>query len=413
MKDSVASPRSLSIEEHRNRVLSALEPLEVLEVPLSEALGRTLAGNLPAAVDVPNFDNSAMDGYAVRREDLIGASDAAPVKLRVIEDLPAGTSKTPTVAAGTAARIMTGAPIPVGADSVVPVEDTDRDTESVAVRVAPAPAAHIRRAGTDVRTGELILSAGSLLGARQLSAAAAGGAGTVKVRPAPRVGILSTGSELRPPGSALEFGQIHDSNSTLLAGLVTEAGGEPVLLGSTGDDPSEFGAMIERVTGELDLIVTSGGVSVGAYDVVKAVLAPIGVWFGTVRMQPGKPQGFGLLPNGTPIITLPGNPVSVFVSFEAFVRPALMKLQGRDALLRSAVPAIAAEAWKSIPGRVQFMPVRIQTRSDGRTEVRPASSGGSGSFLVANLAKAQGLALVPEEQLEVREGDEVELWVLQ
>ncbi len=413
MKDSAAEPRSSSIEEHRDRILSLLSPGEVVQVPLALGLGRTLAVDLLAEVDVPSFDNSAMDGYAVRREDLVSASEAEPVTLRVVADLPAGSTTAVTVASGTAARIMTGAPMPAGADSVVPVEDTDRGVEQVAVRVPPVTEAHIRRTGTDVQAGELILSAGSLLGSRQLSAAAAGGAGTLSVRQAPRVGILSTGSELRPPGSALEFGQIHDSNSTLLQGLVAEAGGEPVLLGSIGDDPSEFGAMIERSTGELDLVLTSGGVSVGAYDVVKAVLAPMGVWFGTVRMQPGKPQGFGLLPNGTPIITLPGNPVSVFVSFEAFVRPVLMKMQGRSELLRNSVPAIVQEAWKSFSGRVQFMPVRIQIQPDGRSAVSPASGGGSGSYLVANLAKAQGLALVPEEKLEVHEGDEVELWVLQ
>ncbi len=365
---------------------------------------------------MPGFDNSAMDGYALRRADAGSASPETPVALRVVADLPAGSAEDPRLGPGDAARIMTGAPMPGDADCVVPVEDTDGGTTTVLIHRAPEPAAHIRRAGTDVRAGEAVLPAGRMLGARDLAAAAAAGASSLLVHPAPRVGVLSTGSELRPPGEPLGRGQIHDSNSVLLAAAVAECGGVPVQLGSVPDDEDALLALLERAAPSVDALVTSGGVSVGAYDVVKAVLAPRGVWFGPVRMQPGKPQGFGFWPgpdapsdtavsSGTPIFALPGNPVSVFVSFEAFVRPALLALQGRSELRREALRGVAAEDWRSPRGRAQYMPAIAERHPDGTLRVRPASSGGSGSYLVASLAGANALAVVPEAVTEVHAGD--------
>jgi molybdopterin molybdotransferase len=214
---------------------------------------------------------------------------------------------------------------------------------------------------------------------------------------------------LRPPGGRLERGQIHDSNSLLLAAAVAECGGIPVQLGSVPDDEEALRSVFERHAPEVDAFVTSGGVSVGAHDVVKAVLAPLGVWFGAVRMQPGRPQGFGQWRDGTPIFALPGNQVGVFVSFEEFVRPALLKLQGRRRLLRPPERASVAEGWRSPAERTQFMPVVAERHPDGTVTVRPASGGGSGSYLVASLAGANALAVVPESVTEVRAGEFVDV----
>lgn len=402
-------PASISVTEHRDRILSAIRPLQTVALPLPQALSRTLAEDVLAHLDVPGFDNSAMDGYALRQADAATATSDAPTLLRVVADLPAGSAQDPELGEGETARIMTGAPIPGDADCVTPVEDTDRGIESVLVYRAPAPAAHIRRAGSDVRAGDPVLPAGRTLNARDLAAAAATGASSILVHPAPRVGVLSTGTELRAAGERLERGQIHDSNSILLAAAVTECGGIPVQLGSVPDDEDALRSIFEREAPLVDAFVTSGGVSVGAYDVVKAMLAPLGVWFGPVRMQPGKPQGFGHWRDGTPIFALPGNPVSVFVSFEEFVRPALLKLQGRSELHRIPLRATVIEGWRSPASREQFMPAFVERHPDGTLTVRPAGSGGSGSYLVASLAGANALAKIPESVLEVRAGDLVDV----
>lgn len=429
-------PVALSVAEHRERILASLASLSALPthlVALAEAQGRTLAADVVARVDVPGFENSAMDGYAMRRADVATATYDAPVSLRVVADLPAGSALNPALGAGEAARIMTGAPVPHDADCIVPIEDTDQGTETVLIYRAPEPAAHIRHAGADVRVGETVLPAGRMLGPRDLAAAAAVGVRELLVHPAPRVGVLSTGSELRDAGEPLERGQIHDSNSILLAAAVAECGGIPVQLGAVPDDEGALRAILEQNAATVDAFVTSGGVSVGAYDVVKAVLAPLGVWFGPVRMQPGKPQGFGHWPRGggrpdddavpdvdvapvgrntgtgIPIFALPGNPVSVFVSLEEFVRPALLAMQGRRDVLREVVRGVAVEGWRSPAGRAQYMPVVAERHPDGTLSVRPASSGGSGSYLVAGLAGANALAIVPEAVIDVQAGDLVDV----
>src|SRR5690554_606329 len=400
------SSPSISVDEHLSRILEALESLDPVTIPIADALGRTLAVDTFAGVDVPGFDNSAMDGYAVLRSDLATVPEA-PVQLTVVGDIPAGSASNPPLSTGEAARIMTGAPLPDDADCVVPVEHTDAGTTTVLVSHAPEPAAHIRRAGSDIREGELVLPAERTLRATDLAAAAAAGLAELTVRPAPRVGILSTGDELRAPGEALERGQIHDSNSVLLAAAVEAVGGVPVQLGSVPDDADLLRETFELVAERVDVFVTSGGVSVGAYDVVKAVLEPLGVWFGPVRMQPGKPQGFGRWVDGTPIFTLPGNPVSVFVSFEAFVRPALLALQRRTDR-RPAVRAVVRVGWQSPEGRAQYMPAVLTETSAGPV-VEPASVGGSGSHLVTSLARANALAVVPEDVTSVEEGQSVDV----
>ena len=411
-------PATIGVAEHRAGILAVIAPLPPVTMPLALAQYRVLATDVVARVDVPGFENSAMDGYALRRADAATATPDAPVTLRVVADLPAGSAEDPPLATGEAARIMTGAPVPHDADCIVPIEDTDGGTVTVLIHRAPEPAAHIRHAGADVRAGETVLPAGRMLGARDLAAAAAVGVRELLVHPAPRVGVLSTGTELRPAGEPLERGQIHDSNSILLAAAVAECGGTPVQLGSVPDDEDAFRAVLEKHAGSVDAFVTSGGVSVGAYDVVKAVLAPLGVWFGPVRMQPGKPQGFGEWPgsggnDGTPIFALPGNPVSVFISFEEFVRPALLAMQGRSDVQREAVRGVsrgvASVGWRSPAGRAQYMPVIAERHPDGTLAVRPASSGGSGSYLVAGLAGANAVAIVPESVTEVHPGDPLDV----
>ncbi|TFC52253.1 molybdopterin molybdotransferase MoeA [Cryobacterium sp. TMT1-21] len=412
--DGCSVPASArTVAEQLAAVLAAVAPLPPALVSLDEALGLVLAEDIRSATDTPPFDNSAMDGYAVRRADLLGATEQTPVSLPVVADLAAGTAQNPRLETGQVARIMTGAPIPDGADAVVPIEDTDQGTQTVQVMRPPGPAAHIRRAGEDAHAGDTVLTRGSELWPTRIAAAASAGTSGLRAHPAPRVAVISTGSELVTPGEPTRRGQIPDSNSYLLAAAVAEAGGVPIRLGAVPDDENTLRSLLTSLAGTVDAIVLSGGVSVGAYDVVKAVLAPLGtVRFGPVKMQPGKPQGFGRWPadadgtDGPVIFALPGNPVSAFVSFEAFVRPALRRMGGHSELFRPTVDAVAAESWASPAGRAQYMPVML--RRDGtRTLARRAAAGGSGSHLVAGLGQAQGLAIVPEDVTRIDEGGPV------
>ncbi|TFD86077.1 gephyrin-like molybdotransferase Glp [Cryobacterium serini] len=403
-----------SVAEQLAIVLGSVDPLPPVRVELDEARGLVLAEDVLTVTDTPPFDNSAMDGYAVIRTDLLEATAHNPITLPVVADLAAGTDQNPALAPGQVARIMTGAPIPDGADAVVPIEDTDQGTEQVTVVRAPEPAAHIRRAGEDAHAGDRVLRTGSVLWPTRVAAAASAGTSTVLVHPAPRVAVISTGSELVTPGSPTRRGQIPDSNSFLLSAAVAEAGGSAVRIGAVPDDDDVLRAVLTELVGKVDVIVLSGGVSVGAYDVVKAVLKPLGtVDFGPVKMQPGKPQGFGRWPAtdnvpGPLIFALPGNPVSAYVSFEVFVRPALRRLLGHGSLQRRTITATVVDDWRSPPGRAQYMPVIVTHRTDGTEdsmEARPASRGGSGSHLVAGLAQANGLAIIAEDTTHIRGGD--------
>lgn len=387
-----------SLTDHRAAALALAAPLPTVEVALEDADGLVLADDLRTDEPLPRWDNSAMDGYAVRHADV----GALPVTLRVVADLPAGSADEPVVVAGTAARIMTGAPVPAGADTIVPVELTDAGTATVLVRDAPAPGTHLRRAGEDAVPGDVVVAAGTLLGPAAVAAVASLGRATVRVHRRPRVAVVSTGDELVPPGSPLRRGQIPDSNSWLLAAAVREAGGVAVRIGPVPDDVD---ALRELLLGlDVDAIVTSGGVSVGAYDVVKAALIDQpAVEFVAVAVQPGKPQGLGRLPDGTPIYTLPGNPVSSFASFEMFVRPALLRMRGLADVERPTVVAVADDTWTTPPGRAQLMPVRWV----GPDRVVRATARGSGSHLVARLALAEGLAVIPAEVSQVSAGDPI------
>lgn len=402
----------LTVEEHRERVLAAVTTLPVETVPLAEAVGRTLAAPVLAAHDLPGFDNSSMDGFAVRLADVEGADAENPVTLRVVADLPAGASDDPSFDAGEAVRIMTGAPVPAAADAIVPFEDTAGGLAdslgTVEVRRAPAASgAFIRRRGGDTRAGDVVLSAGERLGPFALAAAAAAGVADLEVHRRPRVAVVSTGSELVAPGVAPGRGQTPDSNSTLLAALVAGADAEVTVISSLRDDADAIHALLEHAA-DVDVIVFSGGVSAGAYEPVRQALSER-IAFEKVAMQPGKPQAFGALDDGRLVFGLPGNPVSVAVSFEVFVRPALLALQGRAVVDRRIARLRASETWTTPPGRRQYLPAAIDLVAG---TVRPATAGGSGSHLAASLARAEAFAIVPADVSTVSAGDALDVMLI-
>lgn len=479
-----------ALEDYVAGLLADLEPLPAVVLPLAEAHGLVLAEDVPAALPVPPWTNSAMDGYAVRAADAAGAGPS-PVVLPVGGDVPAGAVPAP-LAPGTAQRIMTGAMLPEGADAVVRVEDTDQEPgprplpERVEIRAAPRPGLNVRRAGENVGVGDPVLGAGAVLSAAALSALASTGAGSVRVVPRARVAVVSTGAELVDPGAALPAGSIPDSNSVLLSGLVVEHGAALASVTRSADTAASLAGALTAAAASADLIVTSGGVSAGAFDPLtmlagdqaaldegremlaedRAAGAAIRLRFARVAMQPGKPQGHGTVRaddgREVPLIALPGNPVSVLVSFRTIVAPALARLMGRDgggaagtggitggsgaetadadsatgpvnglaapARPRSGswppVRARAAEAWKTAGGRQQYIPVRFVPAPTGAAArpgrgtvgptrwVAPTHRLGSGSHLVASLPAAQALAVVEAGTPAVSVGDEVRLIAL-
>jgi len=392
-----------TVEEHRAVVASLLAPMPAEEVALYDARGRVLAADVVAATALPSFDNSAMDGYAVRAAEVAGA----PVALPVAFDIPAGRTDVPPLPEGAVARIMTGAPVPEGADAIVPVEQTDGGTEVVALKAAAEVGTYVRRAGEDVAAGDVVLAAGTVLGPAQIGVAAATGHARVPVRRRPVVLVLSTGSELVAPGAPLQHGQIYESNGPMLAAAVEDAGARAQLLRFVPDDVEQFLAVLaERAVG-VDLVLTSGGVSAGAYEVVKDALAGRGVTFDKVAMQPGGPQGAGRLDGGVPVVTLPGNPVSSLVSFEVFVRPVLRAALGHPHPERPVVVARLAQRLTSPSGRRQFRRGVLDAREGTVAEI-----GGPPSHLLGSLAKADCLFVVPEDVTELVAGSEVAVWLL-
>jgi molybdopterin molybdotransferase len=392
------------VEAHLARVLAAIRPVEPARFELEAAEGTVLAADAATATPLPSFDNSSMDGYAVHASDIAAATEQAPVTLPVTDQVPAGDTRALTVAPGTCVRIMTGALFPAGADAVVPVELTDAGTGRARFFQPVVKGYSVRRRGDDVAEGDVLLTAGTRLGPAQIALLAASGHGSVLARGAPRVAVIATGNELSEPGSPLVPGQIWESNSYMLAAAVRQAGGSATRH-RAGDDPETVLALISDLSAEADLLITSGGVSMGGeHDVVKAALSGSGagtIAFRKVAMQPGMPQGFGVVgPGQTPILTLPGNPVSAFVSFWLFGRPALDALQG---LAPRPVPsrrAVLDGPVRSPQGRRSFL--RGVLSADGATVI-PLT--GQGSHQLGALARANALIVVPEEAASMAAGE--------
>lgn len=392
----------LNVDDVLERILSGLQPLTGETVDLLEALGRVLAEDIRADQDVPAFASSAMDGYAARAADLAGASAEQPVRLTVVADIPAGVRPDITVRAGQAARIMTGAPLPDGADAVIRVEDTsDRWTSDgeaplpqfVEVFVAPRPGRDVRQPGESIRAGERALARGIALRPADIGVIAALGCAVAPVVRRPRVAILSTGSELVPPGSALAPGQIYNSNGFMLAALVREAGGEPLVVPTALDTVDDVRRRFDEALAQApDLIISSAGVSVGTHDVVRTVIDALGhidLW--RVNIRPGKPLAYGQV-RSVPFFGLPGNPVSAMVTFEVFVRPAVERLSGAAAGGAAMVEAALAEDVRS-DGRRSYLRVRL-ARDGEQWRAHPLGTQSSAELLA--LARADGLLILPE-----------------
>ena len=420
----------LIVEEAQERVLMAFAPLGSERVSVLDAVGRFLAEDVSSSVDIPPHDNSSMDGYAVRASDTAGASVKSPTTLTVLADLPAGYVSEREVVPGTAIRIMTGAPLPSGADAVVKVEDTASTDDHVRVFDEVPPGNYVRPAGEDVRHGSLVIQKGTRLRPQEIGMLAALGRPQIDVARHPRVAILATGDELVAIDKPLAPGKIRNANSYSSAAQVTSHGGEPILLGIARDTVEELTAKVqEGLEQEVDLFLTSGGVSVGEFDLVKEVLAAEGAMdFWRVRMKPGKPLAFGhlqlpsdglhsrTLPNrpgsnsaGVPILGLPGNPVSVMVSFEMFVRPALLKMQGANELRRPTVTATLMDEIRHKDERRHYVRVQLVWEEEG---YRAYLTGDQGSGILSSVVKANALAIIPEEWDHAPAGARVQAMLL-
>ncbi|MEI6252160.1 MAG: gephyrin-like molybdotransferase Glp [Mycobacteriaceae bacterium] len=395
-----------SVEEHQRVVAALIRARSPEQLPVTEAGGLVLADDVVAVLSLPVFDNSAMDGYAVRAADIAGAGADTPVRLPVAEDIPAGRTDRLTLSPGTAHRIMTGAPVPAGADTVVPVEATDAGVSVVEIRTAPKPGQHIRRAGEDVAAGTTVLRAGQRVSPAVLGLVAALGIDRLAVIPRLRVLVVSTGSELVAAGTPLQPGQIYESNAIMLAAAVREAGGEVTGMVTCGDDVAQFRAVLDEYAGRADVVVTSGGVSAGAYEVVKDAFGDRSVQFVKVAMQPGMPQGSGTLSDGRAIVTLPGNPVSALVSFEVFIRPALRTAMGLSPH-RPRCTAVLAEALTSPRGKRQFRRGVYDADSGTVTSYGPPAS-----HHLRWLASANCLLDIGEDVTAIAAGERVCLWDL-
>ena len=396
----------LTVDEARTKILAGFSTLPSVEVPVADALGMVPVADLVAPHASPRFANSAMDGYAVRREAL----QELPVVLRLVGEVRAGLASEGEVGPGTTMRIMTGAPIPAGADAVVPVEDATEDRDAkVTVNAPPPPHGHIRPAGDDVAAGDLLVPAGAELRPGELAMLATMGCSPVEVHRRPSVVVLSTGDELVAPEVDPGPGQIRDSNSVALRALIQEAGGEVCVVGPVPDDRAEVERVLVDAARGTDLVVSSGGVSMGRYDFVREVIEERGrldLW--RVAMQPGKPVVSGTIA-GTPFLGLPGNPVSIHVGFEQFVRPVLRKMRGCTELLRPVVTARLSERIEKKPGRLHF--VRVRLTFGGRNGIVATPTGPQGSHIQSSLLNVDGVARFGIDETVLDEGTEVEVEV--
>lgn len=412
MNNTTSPP--ISVDEHRAAVRDLIGDAPTRHLPVERCHGLVLAEDVPAGVALPPFDNSAMDGYAVRSVDVNGATREHPIVLPVAEDIPAGRTDIPPLERGTTHRIMTGAPMPEGADTVVKVEDTDGRADQVSVFAGAEPGLHIRRTGSDIERGTLALRAGTVLSPAHLGLAAAIGVDMLPVRGPLRVLVVSTGSELICAPEPLKHGQIYESNSVMLASALTALGCEAEVLRSVPDEADKFHAALGERLGEVDLVVTSGGVSAGAYEVVKDALGGDTVRFTKVAMQPGGPQGCGRY-QGVPIVTLPGNPVSVLVSYEVFLRPAVLAALGHQVVERASARARLLEPLRAPGGKRQFRRgfyTPPEGADTGRVTGTVGPRGGPSSHLLAAFTQANCLILIPEEVTDLAEDDEVEVLLL-
>ncbi|WP_392508171.1 gephyrin-like molybdotransferase Glp [Naumannella halotolerans] len=405
-----------SMADHRDYLLSLVEPLPPFGQNLLEAQGLALCEDIVSTIELPGFDNSSMDGYAVRCADVAEAAEDNPIDLPVAGEIAAGDGDIPQLAVGTAVKIMTGAPIPDGADAVIPYEGTNRGTDRVRIMVSATPGLHIRRRGEDIAAGTLLMNDGDQLGPRNIGLLAGVGIDKVLARPRPRVVVLSTGSELVQPGSPLTGGgQVYDSNSYLLAAAAKAAGALVYRVGLVSDDREEIKQTISDQMVRADLIVSSGGVSQGDYDLVKSVMPELGLTdFCQVAMQPGKPQGFGLIGEDdeerVPMIMVPGNPVSAFVSFEAFVRPVIRKLMGVEPYVRPTERAFTTHVIRSVKNKTQLARALVTTDPGGRRTAELV--GGHGSHLLGDLSKANALILLGPDVETVTAGQPIAYWPL-
>jgi molybdopterin molybdotransferase len=407
----------ISVEQALEKILERVDILEAEERPILDCLGQVLAEDIFSSINIPPLDNSAMDGYAVRSADTRGASPDSPRNLRVVDTVAAGAVASSRVEPGTAIRIMTGAPIPEGADSVVRFEDTDETErggtpEEIGVLVEIAPGNEVRRAGEDIAAGSLVLTKGTPLRASEIGVLASLGLTKVKVIRRPVVAILATGDEIVDINKPLPPGRIYNSNSYSLAALVQHYGAVPQILGIALDNEASFLSKLGPGL-KADMVLTSGGVSLGDYDVVREVLAKQGeVVFWRVREKPGKPVVFGITKGQAkdiPFFGLAGNPVSSMVNFELFVRPAILKMMGRKNLAKPTVRAVVEDALENTDGRRVFTRVMVEKRG-GSYFAR--LTGPQGSGILTSMALANGLAIVPEDKPVVKPGDEVEVMML-
>ena len=409
----------ISVEEAQEKLLSHVHVLDKADIPILDALGQVLAQDVRSRINVPPLDNAAMDGYALQAHDTSGASSTSPRLLRVIDTVAAGSISDKEVAPGTAMRIMTGAAIPRGADSVVRFEDTDeavrrrgRPITEIGICIEAQDGQNIRRAGEDIAQGQVVLAAGQIIRPAEIGVLASLGLSTVSVIRRPVVAIVATGNELVEVGQLLQPGKIYNSNSYSVAALVLRYGGIPRVLGIALDSKDSLVATLRRGI-DADLLITSGGVSVGDYDIVKEVLAlegEIGFW--TVRMKPGKPLAFGQIKGidkTVPHLGLPGNPVSSMVTFELFARPAILKMMGKKNLAKPTIEAILEDRILNPDGRRVFSRAIVEKRGD-RYVAR--LTGRQGSGVLTSMSLANGLVLVPEDVAEVKPGAMVRVMML-
>jgi len=399
----------ISFEEALDKILSRIQPLGLEKVPLLQGLGRVIGEDIYAKRDIPPLDNSAMDGYALKLEDIRESSKDHPVRLEVIEDLPAGFVSKKTIGKGQAIRIMTGAPIPKGADTVIPVEETEKGDGFAFILKAASLGENIRRSGEDVKKGERVISQGDLIRPAEVGMLASVGRSSVLVYQKPLVAILCTGDELVDVDENLEESKIISSNSYTLAAQVKDCGAVPVQLGIARDRKEEIREKLRQGI-RADVLISSAGVSVGDYDFAKDALGDLGMEmaFWQISMKPGKPLAFGTI-QGKPVFGLPGNPVSSMVSFEEFVRPSLLKMMGHRDVLRPVVEAILQEEIRKTTGRRHFIRAFVSFKEGSYFAT---TTGDQGSGILMSMLKANGLIMIPEAQEIARVGEKVKVQLL-